>query len=95
MSIPTTVGFGTVTPAASVNLVASTSANSASPPDKADSITIIVSIIGAVLTLASVVVAVLQYRSQAHRRLDVERDGRSIEMNPQRAAQEAEGTPPS
>lgn len=87
-------GFGTVAPAASVNSVASASTNSASL-DKTDSITIIVSIISAVLTLASVVVAVLQYRIQAQRRLDVERDGQSIEMNPQRPAQEAEGTSPS
>jgi hypothetical protein len=73
---------------------ASTNSNSASQ-DKTDSITIVVSIIGAVLTLASVVVAALQYRIQAQRRLDVERDGQPIEMNPQRPAQEAEGTPPS
>jgi hypothetical protein len=85
MPLSTTQGSGTATPAASVNPVASASTNSASL-DKTDSITIIVSIIGAVLTLASVVVAVLQYRIQAQRRLDVERDGESIQMNPQRPA---------
>jgi hypothetical protein len=77
-----------------VNAVAPASTNSASSDKTTDSITIIVSIIGAILTLASVVVAVLQYRIQAQRRLDVERDGQSIEMNPQRPVQEAEGTPP-
>ena len=82
---------GTVTSAANA---ASTNMNSASP-NKTDSITIIVSIIGAVLTLASVVIAVLQYRIQAKKRLDVERDGQPIEMDPQRHAQEAEGAPPS
>lgn len=93
-SHPTTQAFGTATPAISVNPVASALTNSASP-DKTDSITIIVSIIGAVLTLASVVIAVLQYRIQAKKRLDVERDGQPIEMDPQRHAQEAEGAPPS
>ena len=91
MSLSTTRDFGTATPAGSMNPVASASTNSASP-DKTDSITIIVSIIGAVLTLASVIVAVLQYRVQAQRRMNVERDGGSIEMNPQHSAQE--GTPP-
>jgi len=77
----------TVTPA-SVNPA---STNPASP-DKTDSITIVLSVIGAVLALASVVVAVLQYRIQRQRRLDVERDGQQIEMNPQHPAREAEGT---
>lgn len=86
--------FATATRVVSVNPVASASPSSASP-DKTDSITIVVSIIGAVLSLASVVVAVLQYRIQAQRRLDVERDGQPIEMSPQRPAQEAEGTPQS
>lgn len=87
-SLSTTQGFGTATPA-SVNPVAHAPTNSASP-DKTDSITIVLSIIGAVLALASVVVAVLQYRIQANRRLDVERDGHPIEMIPQGSVHEAE-----
>jgi hypothetical protein len=85
-SFSKTQGFGTATPA-SVNPVAPT--NSASP-DKTDSITIVLSIIGAILALASVIVAVMQYRIQAKRRLDVERDGQPIEMIPHASAREAE-----
>lgn len=98
MSFSTTRGPGAATPA-SVNPAAGAPTNSASPDEThPESITVVLSIIGAVLTLASVFVAVLQYRFQRQRRLDVERDGQPIGMNPQRPAQEAEGTvaaPPS
>jgi beta-lactamase regulating signal transducer with metallopeptidase domain len=90
MSFSTTQGSVAATPT-SVNPAAAAPTNSASP-NKTESITIVLSIIGAFLTLVSVIVAVLQYRIQAQRRLDVERDGQQIEMNPQRPAQEAEGT---
>jgi beta-lactamase regulating signal transducer with metallopeptidase domain len=91
MSLSTTQDFGTATPAG-VSPVAPI--NSASP-DNTDSITIVVSIIGAVLALASVVVAILQYRIQAQRKLDVERDGQPIEMNPQHYVREARGAVPA
>jgi hypothetical protein len=93
-SLSTDQAIGKATPA-SVNPVAPT--NSASS-DKTDSITIVLSIIGAILALASVIVAVMQYHFQVQRRLDVEQAGPQIEMSPQRPAQEAEGTvaaPPS
>jgi hypothetical protein len=70
-----------------VNPVAPT--NSASP-DKTDSITIVLSIIGAILTLASVIIAILQYRIQAKKKLDIERDGQAIEMIPQASVREVE-----
>lgn len=95
MSLSATQGSGTSTPA-SMDPVAPT--NSASP-DKTDSITIVVSIIGAVLALASVIVAILQYRIQKRKRQeDVEGGGQVIEMDLQRPVREAEGTvaaPPS
>ena len=87
MSLSTTQQFGTATPVTSAN-----TADSLASLDKTDSLTIILTIIGVILTLASVIVAVMQYRIQAQRRLDVERDGQPIEMNPQRPAREAEGT---
>jgi hypothetical protein len=67
-----------VTDAAAIN---------SAPPDKTNSITIVLSIIGAVLTLASVIVAILQYRIQAQRRRDVENGGDVIEMEPYRHVQ--------
>lgn len=79
------------TPAASVSPISST--KSASPDNTTDSITIVLGIISAVLTLVSVIVAFLQYRMQAQKRLDMERDGQVIEMNLPRPARE--GTPPS
>ena len=66
-----------------------TTTNSTSP-DNTDSITIILSIIGAILTLASVIVAILQYRIQSKRRRDVENGGHVVEMNPYRSVQERE-----
>jgi beta-lactamase regulating signal transducer with metallopeptidase domain len=70
---------------------AAASATNPAPPDKTDSITIVLSIIGAILTLASVIVAVLQYRIQAQKRRDAERGGRDIEMYPHRSLQDTEG----
>jgi hypothetical protein len=70
-----------------VNPVAPTSSAS---PDKTDSITVALGIIGTILTLASVVVAVLQYRIQAKKKLDIERDGQPIEMIPQGSVREVE-----
>lgn len=91
MSLSTAQVSGAVTSVASVNPVVSASTNSASS-DQTGSITIVLSIIGAFLTLASVTVAILQYRIQAKRRLDVERDGQPIEMDPQGPVQEVRGT---
>jgi beta-lactamase regulating signal transducer with metallopeptidase domain len=85
-SLSTDQTIGTAT-SASVNPVAPT--NSASP-DKTDSITIVLSIIGAILTLASVIIAILQYRIQAKKKLDIERDGQAIEMIPQASVREVE-----
>ena len=91
MSLSTTLEYDAAIPA-SANLVASTDS---APPDKTESITIILSIIGAILTLASVIVAILQYHSQTQRRMrDMERDGQTIEMNPQSSAQQAPASPP-
>lgn len=72
---------------------APTSSDSSGPSDKTSSITIVLSIIGAILTLASVIVAVLQYRSQEQRVRDVERDGHEIEMNPEHPIVEEEASP--
>lgn len=72
------------------------SANPTNPSvtDEAGSTSIIIGIIGAVLTLASVVVAILQYRSQRQRVRDAERDSDEIEMRPPRLiARRVEGTP--
>jgi hypothetical protein len=54
------------------------SANSTRPPD----LDIVIAIIGVVLTLASVIVALLQYRSQRQRLRDAEREGVEIELSP-------------
>lgn len=78
-----TLGTASANPAAAKN---------SAPPGRTDSITLVLSIIGAILTLASVIVAVMQYRIQSQRRRDVERDGQEIEMIPYRSGQEVEGT---
>ena len=92
MSLSTARVSGAVTSVASVIPVVSASTNSASSDQTGSVITIVLSIIGAILTLASVTVAILQYRIQAKRRLDVERDGQPIEMDPQGPVQEVRGT---
>jgi len=81
---------GAATPV-DINAASTTPTNSV-PADKTDSITIVLSIIGTILTLASVTVAVLQYRIQRQRRRDVERDSRAIEMTSQRSVQGSRGT---
>jgi hypothetical protein len=77
-----------------VNPVSPSQASNSASPDKTDSITIVLSIIGAILTLVSVIIAILQYRIQAKRRLGVERDGQPIEMIPHGSVRgvEVEGT---
>jgi beta-lactamase regulating signal transducer with metallopeptidase domain len=59
-------------------------------------ITIVLGIIGAILTLFTLVIATLQYRLQKQRSTDVERDDDGIEMSSQRSATEegALSTPP-
>ena len=53
------------------------------PSDKTSLTTIILSIIGAILAPASVVIAVMQYRLQMQRARNVEQDGDDVEMAPQ------------
>jgi beta-lactamase regulating signal transducer with metallopeptidase domain len=51
-------------------------------------ITTVLGIIGAVLTLFTLVIATLQYRLQKQRKTDVKRDDEGIEMSSQRSATE-------
>ena len=51
-------------------------------------ITIVFGVIGAVLTLFTLVIATLQYHLQMQSRTDVERDDDGIEMSSQRSATE-------
>lgn len=57
-----------------------------------DTITIIIAIVGALLTLVSVIVALLQYRLQVQRSRDEERGGDVIAMEPQPPARLARPT---
>lgn len=57
-----------------------------------DTITIIIAIVGALLTLVSVIVALLQYRLQVQRSRDEERGGDVITMEPQPPARLARPT---
>jgi hypothetical protein len=69
---------------------ASSEATSRGSPD--DTITIIIAIIGALLTLVSVIVALLQYRLQVQRSRDEERNSDVIAMEPQPPARLARPT---
>lgn len=69
---------------------ASSEATNRGSPD--DTITIIIAIIGALLTLVSVIVALLQYRLQVQRSRDEERNSDVIAMEPQPPARLARPT---
>lgn len=71
-------------PCASVDPVASGSNSSDAPYTR--TITIVFGIIGAILTLLTLVIATLQYRLQKQRRTDVERNDDDIETSSQRSA---------
>ena len=71
-------------PCASVDPVAAGSNSSDAPYTR--TITIVFGIIGAVLTLFTLVIATLQYRLQMQSRTDVGRDDNGMEMSSQRSA---------
>lgn len=73
-------------PCASVDPVAAGS--NSSDASYTRTITIVFGIIGAVLTLFTLVIATLQYRLQMQSRTDVERDDDGIEMGSRRSATE-------
>jgi hypothetical protein len=73
-------------PCASVDPVAAGS--NSSDASYTRTITIVFGIIGAVVTLFTLVIATLQYRLQMQSRTDVERDDDGIEMSSQRSATE-------
>jgi hypothetical protein len=68
----------------------SSEASNKGSPD--DTITIIIAIIGTLLTLVSVIVALLQYRLQVQRSRDEERNSDVIAMEPQPPARLARPT---
>jgi hypothetical protein len=82
-------------PAAATALHAATGKATGETTDRGspdDTVTIIIAIIGALLTLVSVIVALLQYRLQVHRSRDEERGGDVIAMEPQPPARLARPT---
>jgi beta-lactamase regulating signal transducer with metallopeptidase domain len=75
--------------ATTAEAASSETTNKGSPDD---TITIIIAIIGALLTLVSVIVALLQYRLQVQRSRDEERNSDVIAMEPQPPARLARPT---
>jgi hypothetical protein len=77
-------------PCAGVDPVAVAVAAGSNNSDALDTrtITIVFGIVGAILSIFTVAVAILQYRLQRQRRADIERDDGGIEMSSQRLSTE-------